>query len=236
MIPRIIHCCWFGAPKTMLAEKCIASWRKFAPGWEIREWDEEKAMSRWKGQDVRDGFVFFEAAIKARRWAMASDWLRMKALYDEGGIYFDCDSELVAPIDCLPEGEWVSGEWTANGGTWMNPGSGIALGKGSAVARHMLDAYANLPFDPKREMMPWINVRLGETGVRVLDPEVTSPIGVDGKVRRTDRTVAIHWYAMSWTGPKQRILRWLSWHGMRGAIDLALRVRRAFGKKKGRAQ
>lgn len=42
MIPKVIHCFWAQGPKTKLAEKCLASWRKYAPGWEIREWDLEK--------------------------------------------------------------------------------------------------------------------------------------------------------------------------------------------------
>ena len=41
MIPKIIHYCWFGRnPLPPLAEKCIASWRKFLPDYEIWEWSE----------------------------------------------------------------------------------------------------------------------------------------------------------------------------------------------------
>lgn len=224
---KIIHCCWFGGPMTKLAVKCLASWRKFAPGWEIRIWDEESARRDLFAAGGGDGSEFFEAAIRAKKWAMASDWLRMKALYEEGGIYLDLDVELVAPIDRLPDGEWVSGEMTAKGDVWMNPGGGIALERGSAAARHMLDAYANLRFDPKREMMPWINARLAETSLRTLDPEVMSPIGMDGIVGKTERTVAVHWYAMSWATPVRRLMRWLSWHGMRCVVDALLDVRRA---------
>lgn len=226
MIPKIIHCCWFGGPKTKLAEKCSASWRRFAPDWEIREWNEESVRRDLCGTGGGDGREFFEAAIEAKKWAMASDWLRMKALHEEGGIYLDLDSELVAPIDRLPEGEWVAGEWTANGGVWMNPGGGIALERGSAVAWHMLDSYANLQFDPKREMMTWINARLGETSLRVLDPEVMSPIGMDGKAMMSERTVCVHRYAMSWATKRRKFARWLSWHGMKGIVDGILRLRR----------
>jgi len=219
MIPKIIHCCWFGGPKTELAKKCRASWERFAPDWEIREF----VLSR-------DHPPFVTDALAAKKWAVASDWARMKALYDEGGVYLDYDVELVRPIDGLPEGEWVSGEWTAMGGVWMNPGGGIALEKGSSVARGMLERYERLDFDPKRVMMEWINESLGaaagEKGLTVLPPEIMSPIGVDGRLRRTEKTVAIHWYAMSWASPKQKVLQWLSWHGFRWAIDWALKVKR----------
>lgn len=159
MIPRIIHCCWFGGPKTKLALKCRASWEKFAPAWEIREFVLPQEVP-----------AFVSEALKAKKWAVVSDWARMQALYDDGGVYLDYDVELVRPF-VPPEGEWVAGEWTASGGTWMNPGSGIALEKGSLIARQMLEAYAQTAFDPRREMMPWINDRLAEAIALVEDRE-----------------------------------------------------------------
>ena len=233
MIPRKIHCFWAGGPKTRLARRCLASWRRFAPGWEIREWtpgELRRSASATRGV----GLEFFEAALSAGKWAMASDWARMMALWTEGGVYFDFDVELVAPIGRLPSGEWVAGEWTAGGGSWANPGGGIALEKGSALARHMLEAYGRLAFDPGRKMMPWINERLAEAGVgsgggvAVLAPEVLSPVRFDGSVGATDATVGIHRYAMGWASPWRRLLQWMNWHGMGGAIGAALRVRRAW--------
>ena len=219
MVPKIIHCFWAGGPKTKLAEKCLASWRKFAPGWEIREWS--------RADLPPDLPPFCAEAIRHKKWAMASDWARMWALKECGGIYLDLDVELVRPISELPDGEWVAGEWTANGGVWMNPGGGIALEKDSPIAATMLERYAHLAFDLKREMMPWINESLASLDVRVLPPEVMSPIGVDGKIHRTEKTVGIHWYAMSWASPKQKILQWLSWHGFRPLIDVLLRIKGA---------
>lgn len=224
MIPKLLHCCWFGGPKTKLAETCLASWRRYAPGWVIREWGEADLRSAADGLGA--GTDFFDAAIAAGKWAMASDWARMVALCAEGGVYLDMDVELVAPIGRLPDGEWVSGEMTANGSVWMNPGGGIALEKGSPVARHMLDAYESLAFDPRREMMPWINARLSETSVETLAPEVMSPIGVDGRERPTERTVAVHRYAMSWAPASLKVARWLSWHGMRWLVDALLSLKR----------
>ena len=225
MIPRKIHCCWFGGPKTRLAETCLASWKKHAPECEVREWGEDdlRAAAKTLGFST----AFFDAAIAAGKWAMASDWARMVALYAEGGVYLDLDVELVAPIDRLPDGEWVSSEMTANGSSWMNPGSGIALEKGSAVARHMLDAYDSLAFDPNRAMMPWINDRLAETSVKTLASEVMSPVGIDGKLMLTDRTVGIHHYAMSWAPASLKVARWLSWHGMRWLVDAILSLKRS---------
>ena len=216
MVPKIIHCCWFGGPKTRLAQKCRASWARFAADWEVREFVLPPEPP-----------AFVADALKAKKWAVVSDWARMRALYDTGGVYFDCDVELVKPF-APPEGEWVSGEWTALGGVWMNPGSGLALEKGSAIARHMLEAYARTAFDPARQMMPWINARLAETadGLKVLDPEILSPIDTNGRLHLTDRTLGIHHYALSWGGPVRKCLQWLSWHGCRGLVDFAVRVKR----------
>lgn len=214
MVPKVIHCCWFGGTKTKLAQKCRASWERFAPDWEIREF-----------VLPTDVPAFVADALKAGKWAVVSDWARMQALYDEGGVYLDYDVELVKPFT-PPEGEWVAGEWTASGGTWMNPGSGIALERGSAVARHMLDAYARTAYDPAREMMPWINARLAEAGpIAVLDPEVLSTIDFRGRRHVTEATLGIHHYALSWGGPKRKILQWLSWHGFRWLVDLGVRIK-----------
>lgn len=227
MIPKTIHCFWAQGPKTELAEKCLASWRKFAPDWEIREWNLENLGVGDSCSCTKDEIPsFVRTAVKARKWAFVADWARFAVLEREGGLYLDFDVELVKPIDELPGGEWVSGEWTASGGVIANPGSGIALEKGSPIARAMLDYYATAEFNDKvtvGEIME--GIRDQGFGIRVLDPEVMSPIGVDGKMHRTEKTVGIHWYAMSWASPKQKILQWMSWHGMRPLIDALLALR-----------
>ena len=118
MVPKVINCCWFGGPKTRLAERCLASWRRFAPDWEICELSLD---------DLPKGSRFLDRAMGLRRWAAASDWARMWALKERGGVYFDFDVELVRGIDDLCAFEWVASEWTPNGGSQLNPGGGIAL-------------------------------------------------------------------------------------------------------------
>lgn len=208
---------------TELAQKCRASWAKYAPDWDVREWSAESSGAF---SDL-PGYAFFMAALAAKKWAMASDWLRMAALYKYGGVYFDCDVELVASFGRAPAGEWIAGEWTASGTVWRNSGGGMALEKGSGVARHMLGAYEALVFDPRRAMMPWINAELAlcAADVPTLPPEVFSPIRVDGSRDVTDRTIGIHHYAMGDCGVARRVLRWLSWHGMRPLVDAALKCR-----------
>lgn len=78
MIPKVIHYCWFGRnPKTEIIEKCIASWRKYCPDWEIIEWNEDN-------YDV-EKVPFVKEAYEAKKWAFVSDYARLDILYNHGG-------------------------------------------------------------------------------------------------------------------------------------------------------
>lgn len=232
MIPKILHCFWAQGPKTKLAERCLDSWRKYAPDWELREWDVASVERALAGSPRSARFL--RAAIAAKRWAAVSDWVRMWALDSFGGVYFDCDVELVRGIDDLTDGPWVAGERKASGDVIPNPGAGIALERGSAVARDMLDLYERQGFDPAAEMMAVIvsNLRTVAPDLKVLPPETFSPIGADGKMRRTEATRGIHWYAMSGASLRRRVARWLTWHGLGGVADFAVRIGKGFHERK----
>ena len=91
-IPKIIHYCWFGnSPKTKLVKKCIASWQKYLPEYEIREWNNADILN-CNNQYVQE-------AYKAKKWAFISDYFRLYALYNYGGIYFDTDNEVFKSFD-----------------------------------------------------------------------------------------------------------------------------------------
>lgn len=84
MIPKILHYCWLSKdPLPMEARECIKSWRKYMPDWELRLWD----MERFDVQSV----PFVSEAVAARKWAFAADYIRVYALYTEGGVYLDSD-------------------------------------------------------------------------------------------------------------------------------------------------
>jgi len=230
VIPHVVHCCWFGpARRTKLAERCLASWRRHLPGWEVREWEGASFP-------IAD-FRFATDAAKAGRWAAVSDVARFWALERYGGVYLDMDVELLAPIDDLVDrGEFVAAETAPNipGAETLNPGGGMALERGSPFARAMLDAYRDMPFDPSSEVMDVVRRTLDAAlasaaaqGERpaILPAATFSPIGPDGRLRRTDETRAIHWYAMSGYPLRARFARWLAWHGMGGLLELLMRMR-----------
>ena len=88
MIPKIIHYCWFGrGEKPELAKKCIASWKKFCPDFEIREWNEDNCDYL--------AMPFMAEAYAAKKYAFVSDVMRLAVLEQYGGVYFDTDVEVL---------------------------------------------------------------------------------------------------------------------------------------------
>ena len=93
-IPKVIHYCWFGGnPLPKSAEKCIKSWQKYCPDYEIVCWNEENF-------DITQN-RYAKEAYEAGKWAFVSDYARLKVIFDHGGIYLDTDVELLKNIDFL---------------------------------------------------------------------------------------------------------------------------------------
>lgn len=102
MIPKKIHYCWFGGnPLPELAKKCIASWKKYCPDYEIVEWNESNF-------DIHC-CDYVREAYAAKKWAFVSDVARLYALVNHGGIYMDTDVEVIKPLDDILCYEAVSG-------------------------------------------------------------------------------------------------------------------------------
>lgn len=93
MIPKILHYCWFGGnPKSKLIKKCIKSWKTHLPDYKIICWDETNSEL-----DI----PFVKEAYKEKKWAFVSDYIRLKILYDYGGIYLDTDMLVVKNFNDL---------------------------------------------------------------------------------------------------------------------------------------
>lgn len=111
MIPKTIHYCWFSSDKkTKLIKNCIDSWSKVMPDYIIKCWD--------KNSFDFDSVTFVRDAMNAKKYAFAADYVRLYALYTEGGIYLDSDVLVKKPFDiflsdaffCGTEAYWVDGE------------------------------------------------------------------------------------------------------------------------------
>lgn len=135
MIPKIIHYCWFGGnPLPETALKCIASWKKFLPDYEIKEWNEQN-------YDVRK-IPYTAQAYDAKKYAFVSDYARFDILYQYGGVYFDTDVEVVKNLrPIIEKGAFIGVE---KGTTpLLAAGLGIASPAASSIYREILDSYQN---------------------------------------------------------------------------------------------
>lgn len=102
MIPKVIHYCWFSNDrKPQNVARCIESWRAHLPDYEIKCWD----MDAVRG--IQNPFL--QQALEYKKWAFASDFVRLYALYHEGGIYLDSDVQVWGRIDDLLDNDFFTG-------------------------------------------------------------------------------------------------------------------------------
>lgn len=211
MIPKIIHYCWFGRhPKPESARKCMATWKKYLPDYELREWNEDNF-------DLHS-CAYAEEAYKAGRFAFVTDYVRLYALYHYGGIYMDTDVEVVRPLDRFLDLKGFSGFEKTD----AVPTGIMAAEKGLPFIAELLHDYDSLHFlDENGRMDQTTNViRITNAAVRhglVLNNTRQTvadftfyPMDVfcpkDPKTRqikRTRNTFTIHHFAGSWL-PKER--------------------------------
>jgi len=124
-IPRIVHYVWLGsAPLSGIGRRCLQSWTTHLPGWEIRRWDESNSP-------VDHPFV--KKMLAERKFAFASDYIRLFALAEEGGLYLDTDLELIGDVTPLLERPCVLAFLSAQNRPSKNS---AAMGFFAAVPRH----------------------------------------------------------------------------------------------------
>ena len=134
MIPKKIHYCWFGRnPKPKLAEKCIASWKKYCPDYEIIEWNEDNF-------DI-DMNAYVKSAYEQKKYAFLTDYARLLIIYENGGVYFDTDVELIKPIDDLLENKSFFGFEDRE---HVNTGLGFGAEKENQIIKRMQKEYDGL--------------------------------------------------------------------------------------------
>ena len=135
MIPKIIHYCWFGRGELPeLAVKCIESWKKFCPDYEIMVWNEENF-------DI-DSNRYVKEAYEARKFAFVSDVARLTALYKHGGIYLDTDVMVLKSFDDYLHHKGFFGFESKKA---VQTGV-IAFEEGSEIVGELLKGYDNRTF------------------------------------------------------------------------------------------
>lgn len=213
MIPKVIHYCWFGrGQKNELIQRCIASWRKYLPDYKIVEWNEDTfdiASTLWTKQ-----------AYEAKKWAFVSDYVRLYALYTQGGLYFDTDVEVLKPFDRFLDNELLLG-FESND---MPTTAVIGSQAGNHLIHDLIGSYSNKPFirpDGDYEalpnpyiMMPYLKKmgicfngkeQLG-TEYHIYPAIVFSPNNLTRIWNHpSPKSYTIHHFDQSWTSSKKKV-------------------------------
>lgn len=213
MIPKVIHYCWFGdnsLPES--AVKCIDSWRKFFPDYEIKEWNEDNF-------DVNI-IPYTEEAYSVKKYAFVSDYARFWILYHYGGLYFDTDVEVVKSMkDIVERGGFMGIEVDGKNGSYpqVAPGLGLGIKPKHPIYKAILDYYQNLHYldnngKPVNVTVVKHNTKvLKENGLQATN-ELQDVGGIwiyprdyfnpyndnTGKLKITNNTRSIHWYSKTW--------------------------------------
>lgn len=212
---KYIHLVWFGNnPLPRLAKKCIASWKKYLPDYEIIEWNENNV-------DLNE-CPFIKEAYENKKWAFVADYVRIKAIYEYGGIYFDTDMMITKNIDFLLDKETFLGvedSMMVNAAVW-----GASKPK-SYFAKRMLDYYQSQEHfnlnDMYKMSIPRIITKILDEfdfdpsidEVQVLHKDIYVyprsyfyPLSYDFKDNKFDEnTCMIHYFDASWISKKEQI-------------------------------
>lgn len=197
-----------------LETKCVESWKKICPEYEIKRWDESNF-------DINCS-KYVKEAYEAKKYAFVSDYARLVALYEYGGIYFDTDVELIKSPDGLLENKGFlgleRGAPTSHGRTIL-PATGLGIGcePHSEIIRLMTEDYKGLSFlreNGTYDMLPCTQRNMhiltdmgfngkdelqNLDGFLILPTDYLAPLDfVTGKLKKTDNTVSIHLYNGSW--------------------------------------
>lgn len=201
MIPKIIHYCWFG-PKQMSKtdKKCIKSWKKHLPDYKLTLWNEQNSPI-----DVS----FVKAALEAKKYAFAADYVRIWALSQYGGVYMDTDMLVLKNLDKYLETEFIGKE----NETTISAGI-IGTDAGSFFINKAIELYDSLTFDINnlqklsipQNLTKIINEMEPSQRPKIYPSDVFYPLPMEATVEGnfnykpylTNNSVAVHLWNASW--------------------------------------
>ena len=243
MIPKIIHYCWFGGkPLPKIAEKCIASWKKYLPSYEIKRWDESNF-------DV-NAIPYTREAYAACKFAFVSDYARFWILYHYGGVYFDTDVEAINNMDdIISAGNFMGVEQQNDERITVAPGLGMGVIRENSLFGHMIEVYSRAHFLSDdgtpclKNIVEITTEQLQKYGLRniseiqeccgftIYPKDYFCPIDYDTReLKITENTRTIHHYAESWVPRSTRFKNALSRLFGKRFMSCLIRIK-AFVKK-----
>jgi hypothetical protein len=210
MIPKVIHLCWLsGDPFPPLIQACQDSWSRYLPDYQIRLWD---------AAAVSDLPAWVHEAIGQRKYAFAADFVRLYALYTEGGVYLDADVEITGRLDPFLTKRSFMGRETSGDLEPAVIGAEAGLPWLEACLdyyrnRHFIDEDGNLDQKPLPIVIEQVLRQRFALDLSVVDAvcnfdeielamypadRFSPKCRFTGKVMRTDETVAIHHFDGKW--------------------------------------
>lgn len=215
-IPAIIHSVWLGkGKKSKIVEQSFKSWKTFCPNYRIVEWTEENF-------NIDSCCRYVKEAYAEKKWAFVSDYIRLKALYDYGGIYLDTDMEILRNIDKFLK---YRGFFCTESHYTVSTAI-IAAEPHAPWIKDLLDEYENLSFrneDGSLNKLPntkrvqkylqekyqyhWSNqVQKFDDGLVVFPADYFSPLNCfTGVMNKTENTYSIHHYDNTWKSKKDKL-------------------------------
>ena len=240
MIPKIIHYCWFGRGEMPeLVQTCISSWHTHMPTWQFKLWSEDNF-------DIASAPQYVREAYEAKKYAFVSDYVRLWALEQEGGVYLDTDVEVLRSFGPL-----------LNDTAFIGLEESLALLPGTCVmgceahcqwVKDMIATYEDAKFlleDGSMDMTTNVQ-RLGQKmvedglqhkremqylpqwGLRIYTHDYFSPITSTRVMRKSKNTYCIHRFAGSWVDGKKGGIR--NWWIVREMINLLVQIKRIVRK------
>lgn len=213
MIPKILHYVWLGGkPMPEEYKSYIAGWKEKMPDWEIREWNE--------GNIDISASPYAQEALAEKKYGFVTDYIRLQALCEYGGVYLDTDVEALRPLDGLLEHRLFLGYendvYVATAILASEPCHPFMIA--------LKEMYEKIHFREGRKLnlMPnpfyftyFLNrdysapLRAGrydlDGGIALYPRESFSPIDFNtGKDMRTEDTYTVHHFANSWAGKKMK--------------------------------
>ena len=213
MIPKKIHYCWFGnGEKPELAIKCIESWKTHCPDYELVEWNEQSF-------DIDSAPLYVRQAYENKKWAFITDYVRLYAMVNYGGVYMDTDVEVIKNIDEFLDNRAFSGFEDG-----VNIHTGImASEKDFPLFKKLLDYYNDVSFVNEDGTLNTVTNVTIITGIceksgliknnkfQIIDgfalypKDYFCPIDYEtGKLIKTPNTFTIHWFAGSWRSKEEQ--------------------------------
>lgn len=237
MIPKIIHYCWFGrGAMSEMAQKCLASWRQYMPDYEYKLWNEDNF-------DV-NSMPYTKEAYDMKKYAFVSDYVRLWALCNEGGLYMDVDFVVFKPFDELLSCKAFAGfEGSKTNPVMMGviasepKGEWVTLMRNAYQGRHFLNEDGSFDLTTNVRFVTDIMMTNGFIAngkeqdymdLHVFPVDYFCPRLTTGEYRKTERTYCDSIGVSSWCETRSKY-DWLRFIGEKNFTRLIKLKRKLFG-------